>query len=306
MLPVRENLAKRRISGSSQCPTCGQQSESVEHALLLCSWTRPLWYGLQLQYTPVPTNVSSFAHWLSNRFEDILQNPDFSTFGLITLSCALWCIWKDRNLKVFEDKEPNPMATPVHTNIIVSNYYKFALTKEHRKSNLVQTANNFCYQWRPPIKGWVKINLNSSFLSHKKIGVSGVVMRDEKGALLTGLTRQHTASNPFMAEMLAIRDGLSLAVSLGVELVVLESDNLEAVKACRKEVTKGETRAILEDVWLLQQNFEKCGFTWTNRKGNQVAHTIAALARDNLLPQNWTYNIPDSVKQLIDKDRRGL
>lgn len=51
-----------------------------------------------------------------------------------------------------------------------------------------------------------------------------------------------------MAEALALRDGISLAASLALKRVIIESDNLEAIKACRKEIQNGEIRAVLEDI----------------------------------------------------------
>lgn len=64
-----------------------------------------------------------------------------------------------------------------------------------------------------------------------------------------------------MAETLAMRDGIFLANSLGLHRVILESDSLEVVQACRKEIQRGEVRAILEDIWQTKQNFLDCGFT---------------------------------------------
>lgn len=106
-----------------------------------------------------------------------------------------------------------------------------------------------------------------------------------------------------MAEVLALRDGILLASSLSLDRIILESDNLEAVQACRKEIQRGDIRAILEDIWKTKQQFEFCGFTWTSRQGNQLAHHIAAMAKEKMLPPNWTYNIPDFIKELLLQDK---
>lgn len=57
-LHVKDNLSKRRISNSMECPICGGEVETIKHAPLLCSWTRPFWFGMQLQCTPTPTRVA--------------------------------------------------------------------------------------------------------------------------------------------------------------------------------------------------------------------------------------------------------
>lgn len=109
-----------------------------------------------------------------------------------------------------------------------------------------------------------------------------------------------------MAESLALRDGILLASSLNLERVVLESDNLEVVQACRKEIQRGEIRAIVEDISQIKQNFVECGFTWTDRQGNGLAHHVAAMAKENLLPPNWTYNITNSVNVILQKDKANI
>lgn len=48
ILPVRDNLARRKIINSGRCILCDQGNETVEHALLFCPWTRPVWFGVQI------------------------------------------------------------------------------------------------------------------------------------------------------------------------------------------------------------------------------------------------------------------
>lgn len=51
ILPVKANLYKRRIAQSNTCQICNQETETSEHTLLLCPWTRPPWFGLSLGIT---------------------------------------------------------------------------------------------------------------------------------------------------------------------------------------------------------------------------------------------------------------
>lgn len=158
----------------------------------------------------------------------------------------------------------------------------------------------------PPPRGWYKINTDASFVSSTGVAVSGVAVRDENGTLLSGCWEKHATHSSLMAEAFAIRDGLPLATSLSLDKVLLESDNLEVIQACRKENQRGEIRTVLEDIWRLKEQLHSCGFTWTERQGNELAHQIAALARVNRLPLNWTYNIPSSVNFILQKDRLGI
>lgn len=130
---------------------------------------------------------------------------------------------------------------------------------------------------------WYKINTDASFHKTSKIGVSGVVVRDEMGTLLSGCHQKHPAHSSLMAKALAVRDGLSLVRSLSLDKVILESDNLEVVQACRREIQRGEIRTVLDDIWRLKEDFSNCGFTWIGRQGNDLTHHVAFLANENCL-----------------------
>lgn len=277
----------------------------MEHALLFCSWTRPVWFGLQIQCVPHSVGFTNLAKWFVDSFDKFQGGKDYVMFGGISLACALWVIWKSRNLGVFKGMKPNPMTILIQINTLVNDYLRLLGTKVQNREGH-SSRRRFNSQWRPPPKGWHKINVDTSFLLPTGIVISGVVVRDEKGNLLTGCYRRHVAHSSLMAEALAIRDGMVLATSLSLEKVLLESDNLEVIQACRREIMRGEIRAILEDIWKLKQELSRCGFTWTRRQGNELAHQIAALGRSNRLNQDWTYNIPSSIKSILRKDQRSI
>lgn len=44
-IATRENLFKRNCSPSPLCQICNSQVESVDHLLLECPWTKPVWFG---------------------------------------------------------------------------------------------------------------------------------------------------------------------------------------------------------------------------------------------------------------------
>lgn len=48
VVPTRCNLFKRKMADSNTCPVCQEATEDVEHLLLLCPWTRPIWFGSTL------------------------------------------------------------------------------------------------------------------------------------------------------------------------------------------------------------------------------------------------------------------
>lgn len=148
-----------------------------------------------------------------------------------------------------------------------------------------------------------KINVDSTFSKLTGVCFAGAIARNSEGDVVSGNTSFNRATSCFVAEALALRDAASLANNLGITNVVFESDCLDLIKACRGEIVKNQIQNILNDIWSFKQNFVTCGFTWTPRSGNEVAHTVAHLASLGSLPVNWTWNCPEHLRRLIDKER---
>lgn len=304
ILPVKDNMARRHISPSRTYPLCNLDAKTTKHTLFLCSWTHPVWFGLQIQCIPTPSKVNSFGNWLGQKFMVIQQIPETSQFGLISLACALWTIWKSRNQGVFGTVKINPMSTLVQTNVLISDYVGFANSTS--RGNPQQVRSGFSIsRWRPSVRGVLKINTDANVQIHRNLSVSGVVIRDDRGKLLSGLTRKHRVSSSLIAEGLTLRDGIALASSLGLDKIVLESGSLELIQTCMKEIMRGDISAIVRDIWNLQRSFSHCGFTWVNSQGNELAHFVASLAVRDALPSNWVYNNPPSIESFIDGDNQA-
>jgi ribonuclease HI len=77
------------------------------------------------------------------------------------------------------------------------------------------------------------LNVDVSFHSTVCAGSIGAIIRDYKGRFLAANTSliPHTATVS-MAEALAMRDGLELAIKLGCNRVQAESDSTEVIEAC--------------------------------------------------------------------------
>lgn len=146
ILPVKENLRRRRIHTTGDCPICQQGPESMEHALLLCPWTRSVWFGLQIGVLTENRDVSNLAIWLEQRMEEIQKLPTQKEFALTTLSCALWGIWKTRNEFMFEGKKPDPRTTLIQISTMISDYGSLIPNKKKVPSHNVRVH----HPWRPP------------------------------------------------------------------------------------------------------------------------------------------------------------
>jgi hypothetical protein len=79
--------------------------------------------------------------------------------------------------------------------------------------------------WEPPPAGWIKINVDGSFVESTGAAGVGVIARDHKGSVIfTAWRTLNCCPNPFVAEATACADGLRLASQWAPGSVILETD----------------------------------------------------------------------------------
>lgn len=132
---------------------------------------------------------------------------------------------------------------------------------------------------------------------------AGIILRNEKGEILTGLTKVMHASSPLMAEALSFREAMSFAESMGLEQITVENDCLELIQACRDEISRGEISNIVKDIKVLKTRFQMVAFTWIYREGNKAAHTVAHLAANGSLTSNWVWNPPRVLWEVLQSEK---
>lgn len=284
-LPVLENLRKKKLKRSTLCPLSELQNESIEHMLLFCEWTRGVWFGLQIQCIPQRCGTTSIHEWIDMRFKEAEGRQEFSEFYRILVCCAMWSIWKERNLAIFESKKPNPIETLHKTNMLQADYHShwIDLSQGCAPQGQIRHVDRV---WRPPPRGVTKLNIDASFTEKRKIAHAGIVARNEKGQIVAGLAKIFPATSPLMAEALSFREPLTFAGSMGMTRIIVESDSLELVQACRNKIVRGEVFNIVKDIVFLKTQFQHSAFTWVSRVGNGVAHQVAHLACRNQLPSS--------------------
>lgn len=136
----------------------------------------------------------------------------------------------------------------------------------------------------------------------KKIGSAGIIAGDNRGEVVFGITKKFPATNPVIAEALALREAAAVAVNFGLTNVILESDCLELIRACRKKKIIGEIRNFVADIQQFASSIPSCGFTWVTKEGNEAAHLLAKLTLQGALPLHWRWNHPSSLQQILHRD----
>lgn len=304
-LAVKRNLFCRRISPSDLCPVCLQEPETTEHTFLLCPWTRAVWFGSPLQWNISPVGLSSFSTWLLAGFRFLTGVETNPSDAIATLCMIVWGIWKGRNRVVFNSEGPCPSNTLFQIQHMIQDIH---LCKTIQTERVIQGRGIIPEpkRWKPPIPGVIKINTDTSWSNRSPVCVSGVVARDDRGTLVAVQSSRSFAHSALMAEAVAMREGAILAQSLGLQDIILETDCLLLVDACRNSRSQGEIQPIVGDIKSLCHTFESCNFVWSPRETNGVAHQIALLGSQNRLAWNWCLAPPTQLMRAVQEDARWI
>ncbi|RYR36428.1 hypothetical protein Ahy_A09g041389 [Arachis hypogaea] len=306
IIPVRANLKEKRLLTNSVCPICAQEEETSEHTLLLCDWTRAVWFGSQSQCTPTNQNVRSVGQWLQQMYIKCKEanrtevDQNWSRIGI-----TMWTIWKARNNYEYNNIEPNPESTINHARIIEKEYN--SLIKENiSKVREDNKGRSLPVIWRPPPQSWLKVNSDAAFSIGTKTGATASVIRDHTGKILGGSATVIQANSSLSAEAQALREAVILVENLNIQRTIIETDSLQIVQTLKSGDTIWEIDPIIQDIISIQKRLSNCGFTWTPREGNRLAHSLAALKLKNLLPASWPITPPPQTADIIRRERIGL
>ena len=101
---IIDNLRRRRIVVTEWCYVCKKNAKTTDHLLLHCDSASELWnlvfsiFGVQWV---MPGSVRElFACWSQKR----CRGSQRLAWRVVPL-CLFWCIWRERNLRAFENIE---------------------------------------------------------------------------------------------------------------------------------------------------------------------------------------------------------
>ena len=274
--------------------------ETIEHALLLCSWTSLVWFGSQLSCTPNLFNITRADLWLQHLMENMKGNSQEIDYNLSFVANILRMIWKDRNNFTFRAFQPNPVSVINKATTITNEFFdSLAINKSSSQGLSVPKLKSL---WRPPPKDWVKCNVDAAFCNSRRIAAIAAVIKDSTGKLIAGKAQKIPCSSSRLAEALAMREGLLLANSCCCEKILVESDCLEVVEACRNRIACSELAMEVEDVNRMKSWFSHCGLLWIRREANQVAHQVARFQMEGNLNRDWVIRYPSIIADLLKMD----
>lgn len=220
----KQNLFRRKCGASPLCPICEFESESIEHTLFRCPWTRAVWFGSGRAFWVLEHPIGTADRWM----EDLLcgslaKESNREVVAEIFQLC--WAIWKSRNDCVFNGDIPNPEDTILKASRANIDYLQAVFTSPKTRS----VSNPVIDRWVPPPSMIVKFNVDGAFNSPRSLAAFGIIARDRSGSALVWRFGRVVASSAIFIEAWVLRIACIVAEELNLSGVIFESDCLSLI-----------------------------------------------------------------------------
>jgi ribonuclease HI len=140
----------------------------------------------------------------------------------------------------------------------------------------VKSRTSTPIKWVSPPLGWFKLNTDGSSLGNPGMAGGGEVIRNHIGEWVGGFSRAIGATTSVQAELRALKDGLELAIDLGILNLEIEIDSLVAVELVNSITSPNVfLSAIVTDCKSLMESFELCSLKHIFREANGCADLLA-------------------------------
>lgn len=159
-IPTGANLFMRRLSHSPIYHLCGLFPEMVEHMLLLCPWTRVVWFCCPFGYSPDLASISTLDSWLTSFLSSTFVDGDKRDWGVSFFMFCSWEIWKARCKALFKDLRPSPQLVLSQTINCLEEFYR---AKDLATcAPLINNSALTRLYWFSPLLPFVKINIDGA------------------------------------------------------------------------------------------------------------------------------------------------
>ncbi|XP_057453128.1 uncharacterized protein LOC130744990 [Lotus japonicus] len=292
-LPTTQCLARRGVQLEPVCPMCGEDEESIAHALIFCPQVSPIWFmsSLSMNFSgPQPDNFT-MEHWLASLLD---QGDDWVTDKVLTL---LYAVWARRNLWVFYHR----WLTMEQTLIRVAAMEVVALDSSVGDAHDLLRGERQD-KWKGPAVGIAKINTDAAFKAGAAVGM-GMVVRNAAGEVLASASgKRGGADSAAVAEAMALRWSLELALDMGFQAVVVETDCAVLHGAWNVAASdRSYMAAVIRDCVDLSRLFRSFEFLLIHRTANLVADFLAKFALSSFC-NVWLEEYPPGLEGILISD----
>ncbi|GAU19453.1 hypothetical protein TSUD_76970 [Trifolium subterraneum] len=119
-----------------------------------------------------------------DRIFAVCSNESSDTVGRVTM--LLWCIWHNRNDKLWNDNVQMPRQIGRHAFDAWNDWYS---VHKLQSNNVSGTTEADLVRWEKPALDWVKCNVDVAFVSGSGRTSVGLCFRDNSGHFMAGMTQ---------------------------------------------------------------------------------------------------------------------
>jgi ribonuclease HI len=305
-LAVQVNRSRRLPNVLPICTICGMEEETGFHATMRCTRAVELRQALANSWK-LPTEPE-----LINTGDDwVLVSLDkLSADMRVKMMFIWWRAWHHRNDIIFGKGD----ASVENSARFLQNYLctlqgitKGEVTLDRKGKSPIVPDAKFKQViadkeveeeiWKKPEDGWIKCNVDASFLNDERKGTWGAVIRNQNGLTVCSawgiIPNCQTAA---MGEAVACLKGLNLAVENSDQNIIIETDCLSILKAFMEDNNdRSEVCMIAKEFKIKKPPDRRVILTKVSRKCNQVAHELCQLARRGLCSGMMQGSLPTCV-----------
>ena len=276
------------------CPMCGEMNETVTHALLTCQEVHNMWKISPLRLEVGRQDAQTFMDWVIGARMQVTHTEWWELFWSL-----LWGVWLRRNAWVFEKKRVATMDV-IHKAVAVVDEYIRANEEPYVIFRDEQAGGEV---WRAPEVGSYKINSDAAMFELGKVGLGGV-MRDHVGEVVAATCMVTNGSMEVeVAEALAARHAVHIAIDSGLTNIILESDNMKLIKHLKASIWENTSFGnVVADILWLGSLCNSIRYNHVRRKGNYVAHCLAKASKEYGSMRVWLEEVPEEIASGVMND----
>ncbi|GAU43270.1 hypothetical protein TSUD_36200 [Trifolium subterraneum] len=181
-LPTRSRLLERRVKCTLNCPVCDEEIEDELHIFFRCAVAQDSWSAAGL--SSVLHNATYQQTNAMDRIFAICSNESSDTVGRVAI--LLWCIWKNRNDKLWNDNVQMPRQIGRHAFDAWNDWYS---VHKLQSNNVSGTTEADLVRWEKPALDWVKCNVDVAFVAGSGRTSMRLCFRDNSGHFMAGMTQ---------------------------------------------------------------------------------------------------------------------
>eukprot|EP00253_Pinus_taeda_P006221 PITA_06221 len=266
----------------------------MEHLLNTYVFASSLWDFFALIFLQSDRDKESLFNTLTKWRRNFPDNEVLRSAWALTPSFIIWNIWKERNNRIFKNvkKSSQCIYDPILRQIKEMGLVPQGLL---RKSSMVDVLDF----WHPPLKGFLKFNIDGASEGNPGLAGHGGVLRDDKGDILFIFHDHLGKATNNMADSMAMEQCLEILVQENCQNMIIEADS-ELVINTVKRISWGTNPKKDSKNWRLNQIFQwihnhlqslrTVSFTHVCRKANKLADFLAnqgVICTDNKVAMSW-------------------